>query len=397
MSHFEQTIQCLLAKPLCPLVDMPLISPMDMQKLTQWSANMAGGDDQCVHEIIKHRCSEYPTSTAIWAWDGKLTYAELDRISDRLAAELIVRHGVEPEVIVPICMDKSLWSTVAIVGVMKAGGAFVLLDPSQPQQGLESICRRTDARIILTSQGKAELAQKLAGTALVIDQEHSESWPTNSCKPAVPVNPKSALYVAFTSGSTGTPKGAVTEHHSICFSVPAFNTAAQVTPQSRVLQFSSYSFDCSILETLGALMAGACLCVPSEFQRRNELVPTAKEFSLTHAYLTPSLARHVLRSDPDFAKILVSVGEPLMPSDEADWASNNPKCRVMNAYGPAECAIVTTVQTRITAHSNPHNLGFPLASICCWVVHPERDEILLPIGAVGGTSCRRSHGRPWLS
>lgn len=383
MSHFEQTVQYLLAEPLFHLADIPLISPMDMQQLSQWSANMAGDEGQCVHDIIKHRCSEYPMSTAIWAWDGKLTYAELDRISDRLAAELIVGHGVEPEVIVPICMDKSFWTTAAIVGVMKAGGAFVLLDPSQPQQGLESICRRTDARIILTSQGNTELAQKLATTVLVIDQDHSDSWPANSCKPYVPVTPDSPLYVAFTSGSTGTPKGAVTEHHSICFSVPAFNTAAQVTPQSRVLQFSSYSFDCSILETLGALMAGACLCVPSEFQRRNELVSATKEFSLTHAYLTPSLARHVLPSNPDFTKILVSVGEPMMPSDVADWASNNPKCCVMNAYGPAECAIVTSVQTHITAHSNPQNLGFPLASICCWVVHPESHEILLPIGAVG--------------
>ncbi|KFY08363.1 hypothetical protein V492_06294 [Pseudogymnoascus sp. VKM F-4246] len=383
MSHFEQSVQCLLADPLCPLADLPLISPMDMQRLSQWNANLTGGEERCVHEIIKQRCRENPASTAIWAWDGKLTYAELDRISDRLAAELIVGHGVEAELIVPICMDKSFWATVAIVGVMKAGGAFVLLDPSQPQQGLESICRRTDARIILTSQGNTELAYKLASNVLVIDQDNSDSWPASACKPTVPVNPKSTLYVAFTSGSTGTPKGAVTEHHSICFSIPAFNTAAQVTPQSRVLQFSSYSFDCSILETLGALMAGACLCVPSEFQRRNELVSATKEFSLTHAYLTPSLARHVMPSDPDFTKILVSVGEPLMPSDMAGWASNNPKYRVMNAYGPAECAIVTTVQTDITAHSKPQNLGFPLASICCWVVHPESHEILLPIGAVG--------------
>lgn len=383
MSHFEQTVQWLLAEPLSLLADIPLLSSMDVQQLTKWSANMAGGNDQCVHEIIKRRCIEYPTSTAIWAWDGRFTYAELDRISDRLAAQLIIEHGIEPEVIVPICMDKSCWAIVAIVGVMKAGGAFVLLDPSQPQKGLESICCRTNARIILTSQGNTELAQKLVATVLVIDQGQSGSWPATACKPDVPSNPKSTLYVAFTSGSTGTPKGAVTEHHSICFSLPAFNTAAQVTHKSRVLQFSSYSFDCSIMETLGALMAGACLCVPSEFQRRNELVSSVKEFSLTHAYLTPSLARHVLRSDPDFAKILVSVGEPLMPSDVTDWAGTNPKCRVMNAYGPAECAIVTTVQTQITAESNPRNLGSPLASICCWVVHPDNHNILLPIGAVG--------------
>ncbi|GFF57195.1 nonribosomal peptide synthetase 12 [Aspergillus udagawae] len=383
LRHFEQVVQVLLADPQCSLANVPLLSEADVSQLQQWSGKLTHVDPQCVHAIIKERCVEYPTSTAIWAWDGKLSYTELDQLSDRLAAELATSYGIQPEVIVPICMERSRWTTVAILGVIKAGGAFALLDSSQPQTRLENICRRINASVVLTSQGNIEVAQNLAAAALIIDEQTSHSWPSNPTVPSIPGKPNSTLYVAFTSGSTGTPKGVVIEHQSFCASALALNDTTQVTRHSRLLQFAGYSFDGSIMETLSALMAGACLCVPSDFQRRNELASATKEFCLTHAHLTPSLARHVLRDNPDFTKVLVSVGETLTPSDVADWASSNPQCRVMNGYGPAECAVSTTIQPLITTESSPQNIGFPLAGVCCWVVHPENHEILLPIGAVG--------------
>ncbi|EAW07086.1 nonribosomal peptide synthetase fmqA [Aspergillus clavatus NRRL 1] len=383
LRHFEQVVQVLLAEPQCSLASVPLLSAADVTQLQQWSGNLSTVDSQCVHSIIKQRCVEYPTSTAVWAWDGKLTYRELDQLSDRLAAELATSHGIRPEVIVPICMERSRWTTVAILGVIKAGGAFVLLDASQPQTRLENICQRVNAAVVLTSEGNIKLAQQLAPAALVIDEPHSQSWPSDVIIPSIPGKPTSTLYVAFTSGSTGTPKGVVIEHQSFCASALALNDITQVTPHSRLLQFAGYSFDGSIMETLSALMAGACLCVPSDFQRRNELASATKEFCLTHAHLTPSLARHVLRDNPDFTKVLVSVGEPLTPSDVADWATSNPQCRVMNGYGPAECAVSTTIQPLITTESSPQNIGFALTGIGCWVVHPENHDILLPIGAVG--------------
>ncbi|GIJ83208.1 nonribosomal peptide synthase [Aspergillus pseudoviridinutans] len=372
LRHFEQVVQVFLADPQCSLANVPLLSAADVTQLQQWSGNLTAVDPQCVHSIIKQRCVEYPTSTAIWAWDGTLSYTELDRLSDSLAAELATSYDIHPEVIVPICMERSRWTTVAILGVIKAGGAFTLLDPSQPQARLENICHRVNATIVLTSQENIKAAQQLATIALIIDEQNSHSWPSDPTIPTIPGKPNSMLYVAFTSGSTGTPKGVVIEHQSFCASALALNDTTQVTRHSRLLQFAGYSFDGSIMETLSALMAGSCLCVPSDFQRRNELASATKEFCLTHAHLTPSLARHVLRDHPDFTKVLVSVGETLTPSDVADWASSNPRCRVMNGYGPAECAVSTTIQPLITTESSPQNIGFPLDH-----------EILLPIGAVG--------------
>ncbi|KAG0155453.1 hypothetical protein PDIDSM_1030 [Penicillium digitatum] len=384
--HFEQTLQFLLKQPFLPLAKVPCISSMDLQQLRQWSEPLSStrGSHECVHTIIQRRCVEQPMANAVWAWDGKLTYAELDLLSTRLGSLLIDTCKVEAEVIVPICMEKSLWTTVAIMGVIKAGGAFVLLDSSQPQERLEAICRRVKSRCILTSPSKLQLALTLEPFAVVVDQGSSESWPAAATiTPTLATLPTSTIYIAFTSGSTGTPKGVIIDHMAFCSSALALNTATQVSHQSRLLQFAGYSFDGSIMETLSILMAGGCLCVPSNFEARNELAVAARKFRLTHAHLTPSLARHILRSDPDFTEILVSVGEPLTPSDVADWAGNNPKCRVMNGYGPAECAVSTTIQPCINTGSNAQNIGFPLAGVCCFVVHPENHEILLPIGAVG--------------
>ncbi|KAF7155563.1 hypothetical protein CNMCM5623_008105 [Aspergillus felis] len=379
--HFDHTLQYLVAHPNGGLGDIPVVSPGDIRLLRQWNRIVPQGCNQCVHEIIQQRCTEHPASTAVWAWDGILTYGELDELSNRLAAHLVTQ-GVKPEDIVPVCVEKSYWTTVAMLGISKAGGAFALLDPSQPEQRLQRISRQINSAVILTSEENRGLANKLASHPIVLSRQGSRDWIRGpGCPVPATLSPGNILYVAFTSGSTGTPKGVVIEHRSFCSSALALNKITRVTSKSRVLQFAGYSFDGSIMETLSALMAGACVCVPSDFQRRNELVEAAMQFNLTHAHLTPSVARHLLRRNPKITETLVSVGEPMTHSDLADWAGNG-QCKVMNGYGPAECAVSTTVQAAVTSTSDPKNIGTPLAGVC-WVVHPHNHEILLPIGAVG--------------
>ncbi|CAG8947178.1 unnamed protein product [Penicillium salamii] len=382
--HFEQTLQFLLTEPSLPLEEVPYLSSMDLEELRQWDEPITQAQEchECVHELIQRRCLEQPTADAVWSWDGKLTYAELDQVSTRLAAHLIETCGVKTGVIVPICMEKTLWTTVAIVAIIKTGGAFVLLNSSQPSLRLASICDRVQSVCIITSPSKLELAQTLAPVAIVASQDQSEKWPlVDACTPMAAVQESSILYVAFTSGSTGIPKGALLDHRALRTSALALNTAAGLTCESRLLQLASYSFDVCIMDTLGALIAGACVCVLSDLEVQNELAIAGRRFLLTHAHTTPSIARHILRSEPNFAKVLICGGEPLTPADVADWAGK-PTCRVMNAYGPAECAVDTTIQS-ITAAPKPQNIGFPLIGVCCFVAHPDDHNVLLPIGAVG--------------
>lgn len=379
--HFGHVVHSLLAHPDHRLASISAVSPGDVQLLRRWSGTVPSGCNRCVHDVIQHRINECAASTAVWAWDGKLSYGELDALTNRLASHLVTQ-GVGAEAIVPICLEKSYWATVAMLGICRAGGAFVLLDPSLPEQRLRSICQQISSAVILTSPENHGIAKKLAAHPIVLSRQESQHWPYKPGRPVPDIaRAENALYVSFTSGSTGTPKGVVVEHRSFCSSAMALNKVTRVNSESRVLQFAAYSFDGCIMETLSTLMAGGCVCVPSDFERQNELAKAAMMFNLTHAHLTPSVARHLLGQNPDITQTLVSVGEPMTPSDMVNWAGNG-KCRVMNGYGPAECAVSSTVQAAVTSSSDPKNIGTPLAGVC-WVVHPENHEILLPIGAVG--------------
>ncbi|KAL5363806.1 hypothetical protein BJX96DRAFT_178400 [Aspergillus floccosus] len=379
--HFDHVVHSLLELPDRQLANISAVSPGDVQLLRRWSGIVPSGCNRCVHDVIQQRFNERATYTAVWAWDGKLSYGELDELTNRLADHLVAQ-GIGAENIVPICLEKSYWTTVAMLGICRAGGAFVLLDPSLPEQRLRSICQQISSAVILTSQKDHGLAKKLAAHPIVLSRHESQHWPYRPGRP-VPhlARADNALYVSFTSGSTGTPKGVVVEHRSFCSSAMALNKVTHVNTESRVLQFAAYSFDGCIMETLSTLMAGGCVCVPSDFERQNDLAKAAMEFNLTHAHLTPSVARHLLGNHPNITQTLVSVGEPMTPFDVANWAGNG-KCKVMNGYGPAECAVSSTVQVAVTSTSDPKNIGTPLAAVC-WVVHPKNHEILLPIGAVG--------------
>lgn len=174
---------------------------------------------------------------------------------------------------VPLYFEKSRWTPVAILGVIKAGGAFVLLDPGQPFERLQQICHEVKAELVVASRKHTQAAVGLVGGGNVITvsgkdfewrQTHDVKFETASY-----ASSHNALYAAFTSGSTGKPKGIIIEHRS--FYLTRNNHLYGLTRDSRVLQFSGYAWDASIMEHLATLATGGCICIPSEFDRNNRL------------------------------------------------------------------------------------------------------------------------------
>ncbi|EAW08665.1 putative nonribosomal peptide synthase [Aspergillus clavatus NRRL 1] len=381
MHHFEHVLQYLLVHPEQNIDQIPTVGNFDVEQLRQWNGTLPSTENVCVHEVIRQRHIERPDATAICAWDGSFTYEELDLWSTRLSTFLMNR-GIKPEVFVPIIFEKSRWVIVAMLGVMKAGGAFMMLDPSQPEQRLKTICQQIHSPLIIAHAETGSLAATLHPEVVEIDQKFTNSL---SCSQEsvskAEVSPDTALYAVFTSGSTGTPKGVIIEHRSYCSGAMAHIQACRITSQSRMLQFASYAFDTSNMEILSTLMAGGCVCVPSEYARKNELAREAARLQITHAILTPSLARPLLSSSEKFAETIIVVGEPMSHSDVSEWAK---QCRLMNGYGPSECSVNATLQPNSGCglHSDPRNIGFPTGAVC-WVTNPEDHNILRPIGAVG--------------
>ncbi|KAI2954808.1 hypothetical protein CBS147322_3492 [Aspergillus niger] len=345
-----------------------------------WSQPVIPEVRATAHGLILGWAASQPHSLAISAWDGELTYGELDRLVRRLAGYL-VNHGIGPDEIVPLYFDKSCWTIVSMLAVLQAGGAFLALDPAQPKHRLADMLVQTQSRLALTSAKYAETCRKLVPEIFEVAVEQLNNLKDPEDLPVV--SPDTAAYTIFTSGSTGKPKGVVIEHAQLCTSSLAGGKAMGFdTRQPRMLQFASYAFDACILEIMNTLVYGGCLCVPSAWARMNGLPEAMNQMKVTSAFFTPSLLRNL---DPGSMETLdtLIVGGERVPRDLVDqWA---PSLRLLVlAYGPTEC----TVACMALAISEPTplyesgNLGQAITGRA-WIVDEDDCDRLAPIGAVG--------------
>lgn len=355
------------------------LSDNDRRQLNEWNAVYPEIVNRCVHELIHDRCLVQPNAYAVCAWDGTLTYRELDSHSTHLAS-LLVDRGIGKETFVSICLEKSQWMAVAMLGVMKAGAAFVLLDVVHPPDRLRQIFNDVASPLLLTSATCSQLAAILTTDFLVIEDSIPLDGQEDTVKMVIPdVTPDNAMYAVFTSGSTGKPKGAVVSHAAYASSATRLQAPLGLGPQSRVLQFSSYSFDVSISDHLLTLLAGGCICIPSERDRQSNLPGAITQLSVNWACLTPSVARTFSPHQVPGLRHLVLTGEAATQIDVDQWATH---LNLSGLYGPAEYAIGTTVNIDLAKSKSAADIGRPYAALC-WVVDPENHSQLVPIGAEG--------------
>ena len=172
------------------------------------------------------------------AWDGELTYSELNQLVMGLAGRL-VELGVRPDVLVPLCFEKSMWTTVTILGVLKAGGGFVLLDPSHLEQRLQDIVKQTKASLVLFSLSNYALSSRLAQQVVTVSSEFFADLGDEPIKHLSGPSPWSVMYVVFTSGSIGTLKGVVITYRHVASALHYQLRLRGLTTDSRVFDFAS--------------------------------------------------------------------------------------------------------------------------------------------------------------
>ncbi|KAL7780532.1 hypothetical protein CFE70_010556 [Pyrenophora teres f. teres 0-1] len=359
------------------LANIDTITTEDRRELWAWNKNVPRTIDRCIHDLFAEQVLAQPNAPAICAWDGEMSYSVLDGLSTKLAGYL-VKIGVKPGDVVPLCFEKSMWTVVAMLAVLKAGGAFAPLDPDHPVSRHKEILRQTGARMV------------------VVSAQHSARWASSSCHvvtlseasigqltveddlPGFSATPGNAAYVLFTSGSTGIPKGVVLEHRAVSTSCLGHGRAFGITDQSRVLQFTSYTFDFCMAEIITTLLYGGCICVPSDRDRHSDLAKAINTMGANWALLTPSVAQLLNPSDVPTLKILVIGGEQVTSKDWNRWPTS---VQLINGYGPTECCIVCTGYTTTQAFKTG-TIGTAIASVS-WVVDPEDYHKLAPLGSVG--------------
>lgn len=373
---------CQLHKPVddsTTIEHLNILTSEDQEEIHNWNSDVLQVQDSLVHGEILNRVSDSPSKPAVAAWDGEWTYAELDDVSSRLAGHILSLDTENTQKIIPVYLEKSKWVIASMLAVLKAGHAFTLIDPNDPPARVAQIIRQTSATVALTS--------KVHSSA--IEDSINHCIPVSDVFPSLPAasvdatskrtaEPEDLAYVIFTSGSTGEPKGIMIEHRAFASCVAKFGPALGIRKDSRVLQFAAHGFGACLLETLPTLIAGGCVCIPSDHDRMHNVPDFIRRYSVTWMMSTPSFMRTFQPEDVPGLQTLVLVGEQMSASVNNIWAAH---VELLDGYGQSESSSICFVG-KISTSSDPNNLGRSVGAHS-WIVDPDDPNRLAPVGAVG--------------
>ncbi|HEV2763850.1 MAG TPA: amino acid adenylation domain-containing protein, partial [Pyrinomonadaceae bacterium] len=292
-----------------------------------------------VHSLFEEQAARTPDALAVASADQRLTYAGLNGRANRLARHLRAL-GVGPEVLVGVCTERSVEMVVSLLAVLKAGGAYLPLDPAYPLERLSFMIEDAGAAVLLTREGLAERVPTHWAQVFYVDSEWGqvESLPGEDL--GVGVDPSNLAYVIYTSGSTGRPKGVLIQHRGVCNLSHAHGRLFEFPEGSRVLQFASLSFDASVWEILMALLQGAALvCASEQTPVGPELVGLLREGGVTHATLPPSALAVMNEEELPALRWLITAGEASTLELMRRWSQGREH---FNAYGPTETTVCAT-------------------------------------------------------
>ncbi|PVH93802.1 acetyl-CoA synthetase-like protein, partial [Periconia macrospinosa] len=303
-----------------------------------------------------------------------MSYSELDKRSSALAAYLMDTYDLKPGKKVALCFEKCTWAIISMLAILKAGAAYCCLDPSHPRARHDSIIHTLNASLVLTStlyESRFDGHCVLVPTVeLVRQQRHYR--PTD-------VQPSDTCMVAFTSGSTGTPKGIVHTHNSLVTGILSNAPPQQLDREGvSTYQWSSFTFDVSMIEIYAPLIYGGRICIPSDEERLNNVEESMNRMAVNWAYFTPSFARLFAQYNIPSLQTLLMGGEVVTADDINAW---NNRVKVIHSYGPAESA--TFFLAEINGPCPKIVPIGPAPNTYAWIVNPDNPELLSPLGAIG--------------
>jgi amino acid adenylation domain-containing protein len=384
LHFFSSIIDTLSSAPDTPISNFLAISDPELDEVWNWNTPLPPDLQTCMHELIAEQAEKQPEKNAIEAWDGNLTYKQIDEYSTHLA-QILRSLDDSPNQIIPVLFEKCRWTIVSVLAVMKAGACFSLLDPAQPEGRLRTVVQQVSATTFIASKSQASLAARIAPQATIIPVSASKfekvygPYAEQQPKTTLPkVSPSAALYIQFTSGSTGLPKGCLISHSQYTSGAIPRAFAVGYRPHSRVLDFASYAFDVCIDSMLCTTAHGGTLCTPSDERRMNDLSGAMRDMKVTLAGMTPSVARTL---DVDILDHLDSIalgGEGTSASDAASWGK---RTRIVNAYGPSECTVGATINGNVGG--KPYITMGTGTGASIWLADPEDHNKLVPVGAAG--------------
>ena len=381
--HYTVLLEAIAADPDRPVRQLPLLSDNERQQLLlEWNrTDVEFPHDRCLHQLFERQVEQTPDATAV-AFEGQhVTYRELNRHANRLAHHLI-RKGVGPNVLVAICLDRSVEMIVGLLAIFKAGGAYVPLDPTYPSTRLAFMLEDCRAVILLTESKLASIVPTSKTDVICQDTVSQLLTAENERNPRTTSNSQQLAYVIYTSGSTGKPKGVEISHQALVNLLASMGDCVRMTDRDVLLAVTTLSFDIAAMELYLPIILGA----------RVEMV--SRETAANGEQLSVWIARSgatIMQATPATWQILLELGwrgnqqlkllcggEPLA----TDLAQRLlPRCRSLwNVYGPTETTIWSCAH-HVRSFDGPVPIGRPLANTQVYLLDGHLQPV--PIGVPG--------------
>jgi amino acid adenylation domain-containing protein len=412
VKHFQMLLSGLVANPDQPLANLSLLTEAEREQLlVEWNNSQAPFPAQCVHELFEAQVERTADAVALLFLGQdreRLTYRELNERANQLA-HFLIHQGVGPEVLVGLCVERSVLMVVGLLAILKAGAAYLPLDPSYPQERLQFMLSDSGVKVVLTQQKWLSELPEIA-EVVCLDKEWPAIAPEGTDNPPARATLCDLAYIIYTSGSTGQPKGVLLEHRGIPNLAQAQIGAFGVQAESRVLQFAPLGFDASVSEIFKTLLAGATLVIPkaSEVLAGASLWRLLHEQAITMITLPPSVLATLPNEPLPALETLIVAGEACPPDLVTHWAPNR---RFLNAYGPTEATVCATIAEILEAplsrtspsgtNGRAPTIGRPIANTQIYLL--DRYQNPVPIGLpgelhIGGIGLARGYlNRPQLT
>ena len=394
LRHFEVLLQGIVTNAEQRLWELPLLDEAEWEQIVRgW--NETRGDDGAmvpVPELFAAQAARQPQAVALVCGAERLSYGELNERANQLA-HYLRKQGVGPEVVVGMCVERSVEMVVALLGIMKAGGAYLPLDPEYPSQRLQYMLADAQVGLVLTTERLLEQLPVHWGCTIVLEEEAEAIARESSENPAAMIEAENLAYVIYTSGTTGQPKGVMVTHGGLRNLAAAQVESFGIAGSARVLQFASLNFDASIFELCLALCQGAALHLAS---REQVLVgSTLRELLVRQEISVVTLPPSVLKQlgageELGQLETLIVAGEACGEELVAQWSAGR---RFFNAYGPTETTVWATVAECHRGEGRPA-IGRPIRNTGVYVLDERQQVVAVGVRGeiyIGGAGVARGY------
>jgi amino acid adenylation domain-containing protein len=392
MRHVVAALEALVSAPEQRIDDVDLLSQAEKeQQLIAWNRTDANyPTERTLDRLFEEQVEINPDRIAVIVGDRSLTFRALNDRANQIAHHLR-KCGVAPDMLVALCLDRSDDMMASILGVLKAGGAYLPIDPAYPEDRQRFMLQNSRVSHLITKRGLVKDVTDTVGSVIELDTNNAAIASESSVSPVWRTFPENLAYCIYTSGSTGIPKGVLLNHRNVVRLMRNEKFQFNFTSDDVWTMFHSYCFDFSVWEMYGALLYGGTLViVPESARDPQSFLAVLSQHRVTVLNQTPSafslLAQHALsfRERPHLAlRYVIFGGEALDPVQLEQWREVYGHVALINMYGITETTVHVTFKelTWEGLASHVSNIGVPIPTTTTYIMDSRQD--LLPVGVLG--------------